>query len=83
MSIEDAIKELESLSPSESAINMVLKYFKFYKDGLEREIENNRENIFEIINKDKIIDMMAEEIFIKRAYSINCEEYKEKLKSRR
>ena len=95
MSIEDAIKELESLSPSESAINMVLKYFKFYKDGLEREIENNRENIFEIINKDKIIDMMAEEIFIKRAYSINCKEdiqrlkeqiineYKEKLKSRR
>lgn len=95
MSIEDAIKELESLSPSESAINMVLKYFKFYKDGLEREIDNNRENIFEIINKDKIIDMMAEEIFIKRAYSINCEEdiqrlkeqiineYKEKLKSRR
>lgn len=95
MSIEDAIKELESLSPSESAINIVLKYFKFYKDGLEREIENNRENIFEIINKDKIIDMMAEEIFIKRAYSINCEEdiqrlkeqiineYKEKLKSRR
>lgn len=95
MSIEDAIKELESLSPSESAINMVLKYFKFYEDGLEREIENNRENIFEIINKDKIIDMMAEEIFIKRAYSINCEEdiqrlkeqiineYKEKLKSRR
>ena len=95
MSIEDAIKELESLSPSESAINMVLKYFKFYKDGLEREIENNRKNIFEIINKDKIIDMMAEEIFIKRAYSINCEEdiqrlkeqiineYKEKLKSRR
>ena len=95
MSIEDAIKELESLSPSESAINMVLKYFKFYKDGLEREIENNREKIFEIINKDKIIDMMAEEIFIKRAYSINCEEdiqrlkeqiineYKEKLKSRR
>lgn len=95
MSIEDAIKELKSLSPSESAINMVLKYFKFYKDGLEREIENNRENIFEIISKDKIIDMMAEEIFIKRAYSINCEEdiqtlkeqiineYKEKLKSRR
>lgn len=45
------------------------KYIDFYKKGLEREIESNRENIMEIIkqdkeieNKDKMIDLMAEEL---------------------
>lgn len=92
MTIEEAIKELKSLSPSELAINMVLQHLKFYKDGLEREIESNRENVLKIIDKDHIIDAMAEEIFIKRAYSITCEadiqrlknqiieEYKDKIK---
>lgn len=80
MSIEEAIKELETLSPSESAINIVLQYLKFYKEGLEREIEKNRENVLEIIDKDHIIDAMAEEIFIKRAYSITCEEDIQRLK---
>ena len=58
MSIEEAIKELESLSPSESAINIVLHYFKFYKEGLEREIESNRKNISKIIEKDHMIDKL-------------------------
>ena len=94
MTIEEAIKEMESLSPSETAINMTLQHLKFYKDGLEREIEKNRENVFEIIDKDHVIDAMAEEIFIKRAYSITCkadiqrlkeqiiEEYKNKVKNK-
>jgi len=58
MSIEEAIKELESLSPSESAINIVLHHLKFYKEGLEREIESNRKNISEIIEKDRMIDRL-------------------------
>lgn len=80
MSIEEAIKELESLSPSESAIDMVLHHLKFYKESLEREIEKNRENVFETIDKDHIIDAMAEEIFIRRAYSITCEKDIQRLK---
>ncbi len=42
------------------------KYIDFYKKGLEREIESNRENVLELIEqdnllakKDKIIDEMA------------------------
>lgn len=58
MTIEEAIKEMESLSPSETAINMTLQHLKFYKDGLEREIEKNRENVFEIIEKDKEISYL-------------------------
>ncbi len=38
------------------------KYIEFYKNGLEREIESNRENIVEIIKKDKQIDLMSRAI---------------------
>lgn len=62
------------------AIEMILKHLQFYKEGLEREIEKNRENVLEIIDKDHIIDAMAEEIFIKRAYSITCEKDIQRLK---
>ena len=62
MSIEEAIKELESLSPSESAINIVLHHLKFYKEGLEREIESNRKNVLEIIEKDRMIDRLITEL---------------------
>ncbi len=48
------------------AIVTVLAHLKFYKEGLEREIDKNRENVLEIIQKDraieekdKIIDLMA------------------------
>ena len=82
MSLEEAIEEMKSLSPSEAAIEMVLKHLEFYKNGLEREIENNRNNVIEIICQDKIIDKMAEEIFIRRAYSITCEDDIRKLKDR-
>lgn len=58
MLIEEAIKELETLSPSESAINIVLQHLKFYKEGLEREIESNRKYVFEIIEKDRMIDRL-------------------------
>ena len=34
----------------------------FYKKGLEREIESNRDNIMEIIKKDKIIDLMTKQL---------------------
>lgn len=63
------------------AIEMILRYLKFYKEGLEREITKNRENVIEIIDKDHIIDAMAEEIFIKRAYSITCEANIQRLKN--
>lgn len=36
------------------------KQIDFYKKGLEKEIDSNRENIMEIIKKDKIIDLMTE-----------------------
>lgn len=43
-------------------------YINFYKKGLEREIEDNREKILEIIKQDKVIDLMAE--YIKAPYKI-------------
>lgn len=38
------------------------KETEYWKNGFERELESNRENIIEIIKKDKIIDLMAEEL---------------------
>lgn len=39
-------------------IEIQQKQIEFYKNGLEREIESNRENILEIIKQDKIINEM-------------------------
>lgn len=38
------------------------KIIEFYKKGLEREIEENRENVMEIIEKDKEIDKLKKQI---------------------
>ena len=38
------------------AIAIVLAHLKFYKEGLEREIDKNRENVLEIIQKDRAIE---------------------------
>jgi len=38
------------------------KQIDFYKKGLEREIEDNRENILDIIQKDKLIEKLKENI---------------------
>ena len=53
----------------QKAIVMILAHLKFYKEGLVREIDKNRENVLEIIQKDKeiekkdkIIDEMAQRI---------------------
>lgn len=35
------------------------KIIEYWKNGFERELESNRENVIEIIKKDKIIDKMA------------------------
>ena len=35
------------------------KIIEYWKNGFERELERNRENVIEIIKKDKIIDKMA------------------------
>ena len=43
----------------------------FYKKGLEREIESNRDNIMEIIKKDKIIDLMTKELKERRYIFMN------------
>ena len=39
------------------------KTIDFYKKGLEREIKSNRDNIVEIIKKDKIIDKISQNPF--------------------
>lgn len=38
------------------AIQMVLQHLKFYKEGLEREIDSNRRNVLEIIQKDEELE---------------------------
>ena len=60
-----AILDLEDIK----SLKMVLQHLKFYKEGLEREIDANRKNVIEIIQqdkeiekKDKIINKMAEYI---------------------
>lgn len=69
-----AILDLEDIK----SLKMVLQHLKFYKKGLEREIDNNRKNILEIIQKDKeiekkdkIIDEMASCIDI-NGLDIDC-----------
>lgn len=60
------------------AIVTVLAHLKFYKEGLEREINKNRENVLEIIQKDraieekdKIIDLMANHIYKREDNTVN------------
>ena len=59
MDIEEAIKEMNSLSPSETAIETILSELKVKDDQIEF-IKNEYENTIE--EKDKIIDLMAEEL---------------------
>lgn len=77
-------KNIKPIFILDTAINLITKLQKeneekdkqidFYKKGLEREIESNRDNIMEIIKKDKIIDLMAEEINeTDRGYTDYCE----------
>lgn len=62
--LEGKAKEDYSISITEvlTLIKEQDKYIEFYKNGLEREIESNRENIMEIIKKDKQIDLMSRAI---------------------
>ena len=58
------LEQLEQLKNDiETVLNLLEKKDKeteYWKNGFERELESNRKNIIEIINKDKIIDLMAE-----------------------
>lgn len=47
-----AILDLEDIK----SLKMVLQHLKFYKKGLEREIDANRKNVIEIIQQDKEIE---------------------------
>lgn len=44
------------------AIAIVLAHLKFYKEGLERESDKNRENVLEIIQKDREIQKKDKQI---------------------
>ena len=55
-------KDIEAI---ETVLNLLEKKDKeteYWKNGFERELESNRKNIIEIIKKDKIIDLMAEQL---------------------
>lgn len=42
------------------AIKVILVYYKYYKDSFERELENNRENILELIEKSEELNLYNE-----------------------
>lgn len=71
---EYSITKTELLETALKMLKEKDKQIDFYKKGLEKEIDSNRENIMEIIKKDKIIDLMAEEINeTNRGYNDYCQ----------
>ena len=50
------------------------KIIDFYKKGLEREVESNRENVMEIIKKDKQIDYIIDFIRERSIYAVDTHE---------
>ena len=62
MTKEQAIKELESLSPNSEAIETVLSMLKENSAEIKKKNTELAEKNAEIEKKDKQIDLMAEEI---------------------
>ena len=60
MELEEAIKELESLSPSETAIKTVLQALESYKRRYELAIEQNVKDYKNSIPKKKIREKLKE-----------------------
>lgn len=60
------LEQLEQLKNDiDTVLNLLEKKDKeteYWKNGFERELENNRKNIIEIIKKDKVIDLMANKL---------------------
>lgn len=48
------------------AIKTLLTFYKYWRNGFERELESNRENIIEIIEKDFKINNIVKEMQKKR-----------------
>ena len=75
---EDVDTVLSLIKEQQEQIEKKDKYIDFYKKGLEREIESNRENIMELIKQDKEIKKIKDKEVLVKRYFKKCDLIKQK-----
>ena len=72
--VNDLDTALSLIKEQQEEIEKKDKIIDFYKKGLEREVESNRENVMEIIKKDKQIDYIIDFIRERSIYAVDTHE---------